>query len=64
MGTCTFFETKIKKMDFTTLCTNPDFVLDDDTLKTAAAAMKLTGEELDELLQAAAAKRQEIENRE
>ena len=50
IGKCTFFETGIKKTDFTKLCTDPEFVLDDLTIRTAGVAMGLTKEEIAELI--------------
>ena len=49
-GTCSFSQTGIRKNDFTRLCTEPDFVLDRDSVLRAADAMRLMDEEIEELL--------------
>ena len=64
IGTCTFFETGISKNDFTKLCTDPDFVLDDLTIRRAAVAMKLSEEEKNLLLEAAREARESSDTRE
>lgn len=52
-GICSFMQTGIKKDDFTKLCTDPDFILDDDSIERACVAMK-AGDEKKELLLALA----------
>ena len=44
-GTITFSQTGIKKNDFTRLCTEPDFVLDRETVERLCTVMRLTEEE-------------------
>jgi len=52
-GTTTFSQTGIKKSDFTKLCVEDNYVLDDETIIRAAEAMKLFPEEVEALLNAA-----------
>ena len=56
-GITTFSKMGVGKNDFTNMCSTPGFVLDDDSIRRAAAAMQLTDEQLAELLEAAAAER-------
>jgi len=56
-GVCSFTQTGINKNDFTRLCVESDFVLDDESIIRAARAMKLDEEELEELLRIAAEER-------
>jgi hypothetical protein len=56
-GSITFSQLGISKMDFTRLCTEDDFVLDQETLERVCTVMKLTEEEKAELLEAAARSR-------
>ena len=44
-GSITFSQLGISKMDFTRLCTEDDFVLDQETLERVSIVMKLTEEE-------------------
>ena len=44
-GSITFSQLGISKMDFTRLCTEDDFVLDQETLERVCTVMKLTKEE-------------------
>ncbi|MGC2872440.1 hypothetical protein ACPW7J_10470 [Ihubacter sp. rT4E-8] len=44
-GQITFSQSGIGKEDFTRLCTEPDFVLDTETLERLMVTMKLTEEE-------------------
>ena len=44
-GSITFSQLGISKMDFTRLCTEDDFVLDQETLERVCTVMKLTEEE-------------------
>ena len=53
----TFSQSGIGKEDFTRLCTEPDFVLDTETLERLMVTMKLTGEERLLLKQTAKAER-------
>jgi hypothetical protein len=52
-GSVTFSQTGISKNDFTKLCMEKDFVLDEEILKIACVAMKLTEEETLELIRLA-----------
>ncbi len=54
-GEITFSRTGIKKDDFTRLCTEPGFVLDQEVLDMLAETMKLTEEERQLLAETAAA---------
>ena len=56
-GITTFSKMGVGKNDFTNMCSTPGFVLDDDSIRRAAAAMQLTDVQLAELLEAAAAER-------
>ncbi len=58
-GTVTFSQLGIKKDDFTKLCTEPDFVLDRESIERACNAMKLTKEETYQIIEAADAVRKE-----
>lgn len=58
-GITTFSQTGIRKNDFTKLCMDKDFVLDDESISRAANAMKLTPEEKTELFAAAKRDRKE-----
>jgi hypothetical protein len=49
-GVCSFSQTGIRANDFITICTEPDFVLDRETIIRAAKVMKLTEQETQELL--------------
>ena len=44
-GEVSFSQLGIGKSDFTRLCTEDDFVFDDDTIARISCAMKLTDEE-------------------
>ena len=52
-GTITFSQTEIKKNDFTRLCTEPDFILDRETVERLYVTMNLTDEEGRALMEAA-----------
>lgn len=52
-GTVTFSQTGIRKNDFTRLCTEPDFVLDRETVEQLCITMKLTEEEGRALMESA-----------
>ncbi|MCI8347898.1 MAG: hypothetical protein HFE74_00475 [Firmicutes bacterium] len=52
-GTITFSQLGISKMDFTRLCMEENFVLDEETIIRISDTMNLTEEEKDELLKAA-----------
>ena len=52
-GTITFSQTGIRKNDFTRLCTEPDFVLDRETVERLRTVMKLTEDEGRALMEAA-----------
>ena len=52
-GTITFSQLGISKMDFTRLCMEENFVLDEETIIRISDIMNLTEEEKDELLKAA-----------
>lgn len=52
-GTITFSQTGIKKNDFTRLCTEPDFVLDRETVERFCTVMRLTEEESRALMESA-----------
>ena len=49
-GTCSFSQTGIGKNDFIRLCTEPDFVLDRESILRASDAMRLMDYEIEELL--------------
>jgi hypothetical protein len=54
-GVCSFSQTGIGAMNFTNLCVNSDFVIDDDEIIIKACrVMKLPQEDIDLLLQLAA----------
>ena len=53
-GVCSFSQTGIGAMNFTNLCVNPDFVMDDEIIIRACRVMKLTQEDTDLLLKLAA----------
>lgn len=53
-GSITFSQLGISKMDFTRLCTEDDFVLDQETLERVCTVMKLTEEEKVAFFKAAA----------
>ena len=54
-GVCSFSQTGIGAMNFTNLCVNSDFVIDDDEIIIRACrVMKLPQEDIDLLLQLAA----------
>ena len=53
-GSITFSQLGISKMDFTRICTEDDFVFDQDTLTRICDVMKLTEEEKIEFFEAAA----------
>ena len=52
-GEVSFSQLGIGKSDFTRLCTEDDFVFDDDTIARISCAMKLTDEENAQLVDAA-----------
>ena len=53
-GTINFSQIGISKSDFTSLCTEADFVPDMESVERACKAMKLTEEETAAMLEAAA----------
>ncbi|MBP3759631.1 MAG: hypothetical protein J6I83_07305 [Firmicutes bacterium] len=54
-GVCSFSQTGIGAMNFTNMCVNSDFVIDDDEIIIRACrVMKLPQEDIDLLLQLAA----------
>lgn len=54
-GVCSFSQTGIGSMNFTNMCVNSDFVIDDDEIIIKACrVMKLPQEDIDLLLQLAA----------
>ena len=54
-GVCSFSQTGIGAMNFTNMCVNSDFVIDDDEIIIRACrVMKLSQEDIDLLLQLAA----------
>lgn len=54
-GVCSFSQTGIGAMNFTNLCVNSDFVIDnDEIIIRACRVMKLPQEDIDLLLQLAA----------
>ena len=53
-GVCSFSQTGIGAMNFTNLCVNPDFVMDDEIIIRACKVMKLTQDDTDLLLKLAA----------
>ena len=52
-GEVSFSQLGIGKSDFTLLCTEDNFVFDDDTIARISCAMKLTDEENAQLVDAA-----------
>ncbi len=52
-GSVTFSQLGISKMDFTRICTEDNFVFDQETLERVCTVMKLTETERTELLEAA-----------
>ena len=52
-GEVSFSQLGIGKSDFTRLCTEDDFVFDDDTIARISCAMKLTDEENAQLVDSA-----------
>ena len=52
-GEVSFSQLGIGKSDFTQLCTEDNFVFDDDTIARISCAMKLTDEENAQLVDAA-----------
>ena len=56
-GSITFSQLGISKMDFTRICTEDNFVFDQDTLERVCTVMKLSETEKTELLEAAARSR-------
>ena len=52
-GEVSFSQLGIGKSDFTRLCTEDNFVFDDDTIARVSCAMKLTDEENAQLVDAA-----------
>ena len=57
-GSITFSQLGISKMDFTRICTEDNFVFDQETLERVCIVMKLTDAEKAELLEAAARSRE------
>ena len=57
-GSITFSQLGISKMDFTRICTEDNFVFDQETLERVCIVMKLTDVEKAELLEAAARSRE------
>lgn len=60
-GEITFSQSGIRKDDFTRLCTEPGFVLEQEVLNMLAVTMKLTEEEQQLLAETAAAEREQTE---
>lgn len=60
-GEITFSQSGIRKDDFTRLCTEPGFVLEQEVLDMLAVTMKLTEEEQQLLAETAAAEREQTE---
>ena len=58
-GVTTFSKMGVGKNDFTRMCSEPGFILDDDSIRRAAAAMQLSDDVLQQLLDAAASEREE-----
>ncbi len=56
-GSITFSKLGISKMDFTRLCTEDNFVFDEETLLRICAVMSLTAEQKAEFLETAAKSR-------
>lgn len=56
-GLLSFTQLGVSKGDFTRLCTEDGFVMDDETIVRACGNMKLTAEETDEMLAVAAKER-------
>ena len=56
-GSITFSQLGISKMDFTRICTEDNFVFDQETLERVCTVMKLSETEKTELLEAAARSR-------
>ncbi len=52
-GVCSFSQTGIRKDHFIKLCTEPDFVLDEETIKRACTAMKISEEKTQMLIELA-----------
>ena len=57
-GSITFSQLGISKMDFTRICTEDNFVFDQETLERVCTVMKLSETEKTELLEVAARGRQ------
>ena len=57
-GSITFSQLGISKMDFTRICTEDNFVFDQETLERVCTVMKLSETEKTELLEVAARSRQ------
>ncbi|MBR5517032.1 MAG: hypothetical protein IKU53_03575 [Firmicutes bacterium] len=53
-GSITFSQLGISKMDFTRICTEDNFVFDQETLERVSTVMKLTEEEREAFFEAAA----------
>ena len=53
-GSITFSQLGISKMDFTRICTEDNFVFDQETLERVSTVMKLTEEEREAFFDAAA----------
>lgn len=54
-GVCSFSQTGIGAMNFTNMCVNSDFVIDDDEIIIKSCrVMRLPQEDIDELLKLAA----------
>ncbi len=49
-GVCSFSQTGIGASNFISVCTDPDFVMDRDTILRASKAMRLSEEETGDLL--------------
>ena len=58
-GVCSFSQTGIGGLNFTNLCMNPDFVIDDEIIIRACRVMKLPQEDIDLLLELAAEGRED-----
>ena len=56
-GLISFTQLGVSKGDFTRLCTEDGFVMDDETILRACSNMKLTAEETEEMLEVASKER-------
>ena len=58
-GVCSFSQTGIGAMNFTNLCVNADYVIDDEIIIKACRVMRLPQEDIDLLLELAAEGRED-----